>query len=525
MSATAIERRALLLGSLGLLATSTAPVWARPLFSSYPFTLGVAAGDPWPDGFVIWTRLAPEPLAEAGGMPRLAVPVAWEVAEDANFLRIAAKGETLARPELGHAIHVELAGLSPARPYFYRFFIVQGEASPVGRARTAPAAERSVRRVRIASAGCQNYEHGYFSAYGHLAREHDLDFVYHYGDYIYEGAGGIPTGAGEAGLPLTKVRSHIGGEIYTIEDYRRRYAQYRLDADLQAAHASAAFVMAYDDHEIDNDWAGMNDQDGTPPEVFALRKAAALQAWYENLPVRFSQLPRGGHVKLHRRLDYGDLIRVHVLDTRGHRDKQLCDARGKTACRREDTAAATMLGAAQEAWLGEGLDSPQRWNFLAQQIMVMPYDFRKEWASTPWTSSDDWIGYPAARARLIEAIRSRGLTNVIIGTGNSHRHIAAHVPVNDADPTGPAAAVEFLSTSISSSGDSDLPWTGLKAMMRNNPHMALMSLQRGYQIYDVTPELWTTEIKVMDQVGRPGGAISTLARFAVSPRRPKIERA
>lgn len=525
-------RRQLLGGGLGLLALSAvapAQLWAKPNLKANPFTLGVAAGDPWPDGFVIWTRLAPEPLGEFGGMPRKAVEVRWEVSEDEGFRKIARAGVHIARPELGHSVHVELGGLMPSRTYYYRFFIDGGERSPVGRARTAPALGSKLDRLRIASVGCQHFAQGYFTALAHLAREPELDAVFHYGDYIYEGATDAAEFKGETGIIAKAARQHAGGEIHTLDDYRRRYAQYHSDPDLQAAHAAAAFVMSYDDHEIDNDWAGEYDQDGTPPEFFALRKAMALQAWYENLPVRAAQLPRDGRIHLYRRLDYGDLLRMHVLDTRAYRSKQLCDGRNKPECAPTDAATRTMLGAEQERWVGEGLTSSSaRWNFVAQQIMVMPYDFRTSNGSgdlsKPWTGSDDWVGYEAARQRFIETIRERKLTNVVIGTGNSHRHIAAHVPIDDRDPTGPAAATEFMSTSIASSGDSDQAWTGLDAMMKYNPHMKLMSLQRGYQVYDVTPEQWTTEVKVMDFVGRPGGSISTLAKFAVSPHRPIIEK-
>lgn len=527
------KRRQVIAGSLGLLASSAlapAKLWANPKLNADPFTLGVAAGDPWPDGFVIWTRLAPDPLAEFGGMPRRAVEVGWEVAEDENFRRIVQSGVHVARPELGHSVHVELAGLQSSRTYFYRFFIAGGESSRVGRAKSAPAAGAKVDRMRIASVGCQHYAHGYFTAFAHLANEPELDVVFHYGDYIYEGASGAEEFRGETGSIGKTVRQHAGGEIYTLDDYRRRYAQYHADPDLQAAHAAAAFVMSFDDHEVDNNWAGDFDQDSTPPELFALRKAMALQAWYENLPVRAAQLPRNGRVQMYRRLDFGDLLRMHVLDTRSYRSKQVCNARNEAYCPPKDDPSRTMLGFGQERWLGEGLsERAAHWNFVAQQIMVMPYDFRTSNGrgdlSKPWSSNDDWVGYEAARQRFIQTIRERQLTNVVIGTGNSHRHIAAHVPLDDRDPTGAAVATEFMSSSISSSGDSDLGWAGLPEMMQYNPHMRLMSLQRGYQIYEATPSQWTTEVKVMDFVGRPGGRISTLARFAVSPHKPRIEEA
>lgn len=220
---------------------------------------------------MIWTRLAPKPLEEHGGMPMAAVPVLWEVSEDERFTRVVQSGEAVARPELGHSVHVELAGLKPSWRYWYRFRVEGAGASPVGTARTAPAVGETPARVRLAVAGCQALYHGWFGAWRRLSQEADLDAVFHYGDYIYEG----PAGRGQDRYVIRDasgnrvVRDHLGGEIYSLDDYRRRYAQYQGDPDLQAAHAAAAFISSFDDHEVDNDWAFAFDQDGTPPEVFA----------------------------------------------------------------------------------------------------------------------------------------------------------------------------------------------------------------------------------------------------------------
>ncbi|MFN9152985.1 MAG: alkaline phosphatase D family protein, partial [bacterium] len=295
-----LSRRGLLRGSVAAAALAAiqpaiAPrVWAQPVFARYPFSLGIASGDPLPDGVVIWTRLAPEPLA-GGGMPRMAVEVGWEVAEDPGFARIAQRGTALARPELGHSVHVEVGGLQPGRPYHYRFRVGR-EVSPVGRTRTAPAPDAALARLRFVNAGCQHYEHGFFTAWRHIAEESDLDFVFHYGDYIYEyrARGNQPGGS-------PAVRQHLGEEIHTIDEYRNRYALYRLDPDLAAAHAAHPFLVSFDDHEVDNNWAGeISEEDGSarfpvavPPEVFALRKQIAFQAWYEMMPLRRAQLPRG----------------------------------------------------------------------------------------------------------------------------------------------------------------------------------------------------------------------------------------
>jgi alkaline phosphatase D len=237
---------------------------ANPRFGADPFTLGVASGDPASDGFVLWTRLAPRPLEPLGGMEPRPVAVRWEVAGDARFQTLVAQGEALAHPELAHSVHVEVAGLAPDRPYWYRFRVGR-EESAVGRTRTLPAPGARVERLRFVAAGCQHYEQGLFTAWRHIAQE-PVDFVFHYGDYIYESAdhGAGPFKAN--GRTYDEVRRHVGGEIYTLDDYRRRYALYKSDPDLQAAHAAVPFWMSFDDHEVDNNWASDFDQDGTPPK-------------------------------------------------------------------------------------------------------------------------------------------------------------------------------------------------------------------------------------------------------------------
>lgn len=502
-----------LLGGVG-----TPRLLAQPNFRTDPFTLGIAAGDPLPDGFVIWTRLVPEPQTPDGGMPPQSVPIRWEVAEDPAFRKIARSGTTIADANLAHSVHVEVDGLRAHRPYWYRFIVAGGGASPVGMARTAPASGAPLDQLRLAMVGCQDLEMGFFTAYAHLAREADLDVIFHYGDYIYE--------MGTRTTPSP--RKHLSAEVHTLDSYRRRYAQYKADPDLQAAHAAAAFVMSFDDHEIDDNWAGEFDKDGNPPSVFALRKAAALQAWYEHVPVRRAQRPGADGARMYRRLDYGDLVRMHVLDTRSHRSDQLCESSGLThddlnACIPVDEPGRTMIGAAQEAWLERGLVNDARWNFVAQQVLFMPYDARKDGASAPVVGKDNWNGYPLARQRLIDSISRHDLKNVVIGSGDLHQHVVGSVPRRTEDLEGPAIASEFLATSISSSGTGGPRYAGEDHAMDHNPNVKLLNNQRGYQLFTVTPDRWRAEVKVMDQVDSPGGSISTLATFAVDPERPGPE--
>jgi alkaline phosphatase D len=499
---------------------SRRPVFAQAL-GEYPFTLGVAAGDPWPDGFVIWTRLAPRPLEEHGGMPTAQVPVRWEVAEDEAFTRVVRQGETMAIPELAHSVHVEVEGLEPHRHYWYRFATAGSDLSQAGLARTAPARDAGVDRMRIAIAGCQHYEMGYYEAWKHLAAEADLDLVFHYGDYIYEGGatamGPRPNAAWQA------VRQHVGNEIYSIDDYRRRYALYKSDADLQAAHVACAFAVSFDDHEVDNNFAGTIDEHGTAPEIFALRRIGALQAWYEHMPVRRAQFPHVSGLTAYRRLDFGRLLRMHVMDTRSYRSDQPCHDDMRTGCDwATEHNSPNVLGQAQESWLDEGLGNDSAWNLLAQQIIVMPVDFRAKDAEQAQFATDLWDGYRPARQRLVESIRKHELTNVVVATGDHHRHLVGEVPASDDALDGAKVAVEFQGASITSNGDS-VGEAPVSYMLANNPHFAYYADSRGYQVFDITPRQWLTDVKVLDKVSERGGAIRTERRFAVDPSRPKLE--
>jgi len=524
-----MDRRSVITAAAGLtLFTGLSrggDVWAQSL-GAYPFTLGVASGDPAPDGFVIWTRLATRPLEVGGGMPKRPVPVRWEVAEDEGFAKIVGSGTELARPELGHSVHVEVAGLKPGYRYWYRFSAA-GETSRTGTVRTAPSAGGRLDRLRIGVAGCQHYEAGLYTAYAWLSREPDLDAIFHYGDYIYEGAAGRGCPVVNDGGKRDRVcfRQHVGEELYALDDYRRRYAQYKTDPDLQAAHAAAAFLSTYDDHEVDNNWAGEEDQDGTPPEVFELRRLGAMQAWYENMPVRRAQFPVGGRLRMYRRLDYGDLLRVHLLDTRQYRTGQICSPRSKIACRPiDDPGRPTILGEAQHQWLEEGLTGDLRWNLIAQQVMVMPFVYPESRAEGA-VNSDSWSGYPESRKRLVKAIEARKLGNVVIATGDVHKHHVGVLPSREGDLSSPPAATEFVCTSISSGGDGAVLEASWKDTPAANPHNQLIDGRRGYQLFEIGRDTWRTQVKVVDRVTAPGGKVSTTASFAVARGRPGVVRA
>ena len=488
--------------------------WVQPRFSDYPFSLGVASGDPSPDGMVLWTRLAPDPL-NGGGMPDGEVPVRWQVASDENFRRIVRRGAGPARPELAHSVHVEVEGLEPGREYFYRFE-AGSELSPVGRTRTAPAAGASVSGMTFAFASCQQYEHGYFTAYRHMAEE-DLDLVAHLGDYIYE------YGTYEDLAPDGNVRAHDSPRVQTLGDYRDRYALYRTDEDLQAAHAAFPWIVTWDDHEAENNYAGEFPENGPASNLFVRRRADAYQAYYEHMPLRRSSMPRGPNMPIYRRIAFGDLVEFNVLDTRQYRDNQADGDGNKPPTPETRDPDRTLLGEHQERWLLDGLAaSGARWNVLAQQVIFARINkpgvdgrYRRD--------MDAWDGYDSCRDRIVDYIAGRGVENPVVLTGNVHANWANEILSNFDDPDSAPVGAEFVGTSISSIGDgADVhPYTA--AIMTENPHTKFFNDRRGYVRCRLTPDAWQTDYRVLPYVKQPGAPITTRASFVVENGDPRLQ--
>ncbi|CAN1520507.1 PhoD Phosphodiesterase/alkaline phosphatase D [Rhabdaerophilaceae bacterium] len=495
-------------------------LWANPVFRSNPFSLGVASGDPAPDGFVIWTKIAPEPLAPNAGMPMRAVEVEWEVAADDAMRQVIQKGKAIARPEMNHAVHVEVAGLEANREYFYRFR-VGAERSRIGRSKTFPAAGADVTRMHFGVAGCQRYEDGWFTAFRYLADER-FDFVYHYGDYVYEYR---TLRAGERSNPIVRDMPGNPDEIYALADYRHRYALYKLDPDLQAAHASAPFLMSFDDHEVDNNWADMvSEEAGVPAEILALRRIAGFQAWYEHMPLRAAQRPNGPFIGAYRRLGFGNLAQIDVLDTRQYRSDQPCNDGWKVCAEAKDPNR-TMLGKEQEAWLYDGFrTNTARWNVLAQQVPMMRLD-RIPGPERTETHMDKWDGAEAARDRLFKAISEANIANPVVLTGDVHHNRAAELKTNFDDPKSKTIGVEFVATSISSNGDGvDRPTTH-ERYMQANPHFKFFNDQRGYVRHLVTPEKWTADYQVLEKVTEPNQPIKTRISLVTEAGKPGLANA
>lgn len=482
-----------------------------PVPAADPFTLGVASGDPATDGAVIWTRLAPHPLADdgLGGMPARPVDVEWEVAEDHAFTRIAQRGNVTAVPDAAHSVHVDLVGLRPGAEYFYRFRSA-GYLSPAGRTRTAPEAG-SLDPLTVCVASCSNYEQGWFTAYRRLAEEHP-DLVLHLGDYHYE------YGAGQS---AARVRDHVGPETVTLANYRQRYAQYKTDPDLQAAHAAAPWLAVFDDHEVADNWAG--EVPAKPAPAFRDRRTAALQAYYENMPLRSSARPRGIDMVLHRRVHWGGLATFHMLDTRQYRTDQPCGDDYASDCADRHSPAATLTGPGQQRWLLDGLArSRARWDVLGQQVFFS----QMELTPGPGRSynPDSWDGYVVNRDRIITGILDSPVRNAVVLTGDVHSHWAADVHERIGDPASRVVATELVTSSISSGGDGSDSRDEIEAVLPDNPHIRYFSNRRGYLRTRITADQVRADFRIVPYVSRPGAAVQTGATFAIADRTPAMRR-
>ncbi|MGW3289262.1 alkaline phosphatase D family protein [Streptomyces sp. NPDC001002] len=506
------RRRFLTAGAAVVGAAASAQLWlpgtARAAEVPLPdgvFSLGVASGDPLPDGVVLWTRLAPDPL-HGGGMPDRVVPVEWEIGENKWLGKPVRRGVAQARPEYGHSVHVDVRGLRPGRTYWYRFR-VSGQLSRTGRTRTAPAPGSTGGSLRVTLASCQNWQNGYFPAYADMLAQ-DPDVVLFVGDYIYESA---PVSTGP--------RRHEGtGEPYTLVQYRNRYAQYRSDPDLAAMHANAPWVVTFDDHEVDNDFAGEipQDPDKQTHDAFVARLTAAYQAYYEHMPVRASAVPSGPHIQMYRRLEFGQLARLNVLDTRQFRSNQATSQAGA------QNPSLTMLGAKQKKWLLDGLHgSSARWNLIASQIMMAETDLQVG-AGKLWYY-DAWDGYQAERNALMgEFARVR---NPVVLTGDRHLTMVSDLKKDFADPRSAVVGAEFVGTSISSNGDQNQAafHTEWDPRMPDNPHWKLIDAHRGYHLFDIRRDGIDAQVRVVDTVLSPQATPSTLARLRVEAGRPGVE--
>nr|MDP2192752.1 alkaline phosphatase D family protein [Rhodoferax sp.] len=530
---------------LQLIGTSAATLWlprgawGQPRWRSNPFSLGVASGSPTFDSVVLWTRLH-VPGLFGNSLGREPVAVRWELAHDDQFTRIARSGQVIASPELAHSVHAEVAGLAADRWYFYRF--MAGDAvSPVGRTRTFPKPDAVVGRLRLGYASCQKWEDGFFTAWRHM-REENLDAVMFLGDYIYE----YPA-------KNSKVRIPSGGWVLSLDDYRQRYALYKGEADLQAMHAACPWLMTWDDHEVQNDYAGLQAgnsgfSDPSSPANFLARRATAYQAYYEHMPIRASALTQGlaglvnaagkgggsgAEMRIYTRLQYGRLASLYLLDARQYKDPQACtkgDALGSSTvnpatCPHWKDPKRSLLGLPQERWLNDEFAKPQsretRWNVLGQQSLVGQRDYKVGPGQAFW--NDGWDGYAGARTRFTDSLRQHALPNPVLLGGDMHENWVGHVKADYADASSANVGVEFCGTSITSRSGGNAKTA---ERLAENPHFVFADAQRkGYGVVEFTPTQLTTTLRVVDDVTSRDTKIETLASFAVQSGRPVIERA
>ncbi len=480
----------------------TRPSAAAPPLPADPFTLGVASGDPGPDGFVIWTRLAPDPLADTGlgGMPARDHRVAWQVATDPGFRRVVRRGVAVARPEGAHSVHVEVGGLRPGREYWYRFRCGRWR-SPAGRSLTTPGVGDRVSSLTMAFVSCSSYQHGYFTAYRHLADEQP-DVVLHLGDYQYEG----PANNGE--------RSHIGGETVSLADYRRRYAQYKTDPDLQAAHATSPWLPVWDDHELDNNYADEISENPSEQGSFLQRRADAYRAYYENMPLRRRSVPRGIDLQLYRRVSWGRLASFHMLDTRQYRDDQACGD-GYQECPDAFAPGRSLPGWEQERWLLDGLRrSTATWDVLGQQVFFGRRDANAD-PAVEQVSMDAWDGYHASRDRMIAGMETGRVRNPVVVTGDVHAHWASEVFRDQDDPDSGIVASEFVTSSITTGGDGYDKPDGQHPWAAYNPNLRFWTNLRGYVSTRITPSEMTVDYRCVRFVQQPRSEVFTRASYVV----------
>jgi alkaline phosphatase D len=354
----------------------------------------------------------------------------------------------------------------------------------------------------------------------------DLDAVMFLGDYIYE-----YTGSSKG------VRRVPASASVTLDEYRARYALYKSDMDLQRMHRACPWLMTWDDHEVQNDYAGSTPGDKGPVVAdFAARRAAAYQAYYEHMPLRANVLAQalgglshGAEMRIYGKVAYGNLATLYLLDDRQYRDPQACTKGGGFGsstvnpehCALWSEPRRTLLGAPQEQWLNQSFGADTAvWNVLGQQTVFGQRDLKPGPGQV--FSNDGWDGYTAARTRLTDAMQRNKLANPVILGGDVHSNWVGHVKADYARPDSAAIGVEFCGTSITSHGGSN---ERLASMLADNPHFVLADRERrGYGVVEFTPQKLTTTLRVVEDVTRPDSGIETLASFTVPRGRRVLER-
>ena len=481
-----------------------------PELSGDPFTLVVASGDPDSSSVILWTRLAPDPL-NGGGMPDEDVTVAWEMSADETFAELVATGTATAAAEHGHSVHVVAtppSGTSGALHYRFR---VGDYTSAVGRTQLAPTGD--VASVSFVSASCQDYQDGFYTAHRDIA-EQNLDFLVWLGDYIYEGAAAAADNA-------NAVRNHGTPEPMDLPAYRDRYALYKLDEHLQAAHQSCPWFVIWDDHEVENNYAGTTPQDPADAAGFAARRQDAYKAWWEHQPVRLDAPRDTGEYRIYRAARWGNLIGMPLLDTRQYRTDQACGDVTFSLdppCAETNDDDRTLTGTEQEQWLFDTIGKQgTTWNVIGQQVVMA--DITLNGAILNYDQLD---GYPKDRQRILQHLADNAVPNAIVLSGDIHLAgvavLRAGASIGGAD--GTPIAVEFVDTSISSSGLVPADTTGLVKSFHEIVDVELA--HRGYTMHTVTPQDWTATYRIVDNALVPDSTVSTFGTYIVDAGTPAV---
>ncbi|MFI6086855.1 alkaline phosphatase D family protein [Streptomyces sp. NPDC051218] len=483
-----------------------------------PFTLGVASGDPQPESVLLWTRLAPAPYEPGNGLPNQRVVVEWELAHDARFQRVARSGFEITHPEFNHTLHVEVNFLEPGRTYYFRFKTGKW-ISETGRTRTAPAAGSSVSSLKFAAVSCQAYHDGYFTAHKHLAQD-DVDVVFHLGDYLYEYA--VNSAGGARKYTDRTLPAIFNRETKTLEDYRLRYALYKSDPDLRASHAAHPFVVTWDDHETENNYADDRDENGSAPADFLVRRAAAYRAYWENQPLRSPQQPIGPDLQLYRRVQWGLLAQFDILDTRQYRSDQVYGDGADIPGPESKDPKRSITGATQERWLIDGWNSSKAvWNVVPQQVNFSQRKLDLNAAAK--LSMDAWDGYSASRDRVLAGAASAGIENLMVLTGDVHVGYAYDIKADFDDQASKTVGTEIVATSIASGKDgADKPATW-ETFTKANPHMKFYNGRRGYVTVDLGLKSARADFKTVSAVTTPGAPIRTAASFVTEAGNPGLK--
>ena len=461
-------------------------------FDENPFSLGVASGGVLADRVILWTRIAPDPLAEdgLGGVSTEAIRVEWEVSTKEDFSEILLYGVVATTEQLAHAVHIDAGPLEPDSWYYYRFKC-GGWISAVGKTRTLPCKERALAQLRLGVTTCHRYEDGYFTVLGDLALQ-EPDIVLQVGDYIYEYA------------PSEDVRVQPLPRCSDLTSYRLRHALYKGEAELQAAHASCPWEVVWDDHEIKNDYFGSDEAE----EIQELMRAG-YQAYYEHMPLRVLP-PEGSTLKIYRVLDIGNLLRIYLFDTRQYRDETSC---GDDDCPDMFDGDRQLLGEEQESWFLEEVESSStRWNLIAQQVVMSNFNI-----SEALLNYDQWDGYPAARERILEHLYALNLNNFLVCTGDIHIGGVARLNLDPDDFTSPVVAYEFVTPSVTSSAR-ELEDNGALveyALSARENVDYIHATKRGYILLDITHEQIDVSFRMVDSVEEPDLEVKTEASFQV----------